>query len=221
MELKKNPNVDYRKKYVLFFNIGLVLSLSLVITAFEWESVERMSVVDFGTTTITDEILMVPITEQKPPPKPKPKQITLIEVPDDKEIDVDDVPFSIDIANDDVIEDIAFVAPPDEKVEEVHDFVETMPSFEGGISEFYKFVSGHLKYPAKARRMQIEGKVFVHFVVDKDGSLSDIKVVRGIGGGCDDEVLRIVSMSPKWNPGKQRGRPVRVRMMLPISFRLN
>ena len=95
-----------------------------------------------------------------------------------------------------------------------------MPSFEGGIIEFYKFVGKHLKYPAQARRMGIEGKVYVHFVVSKDGSLSDIKVVKGIGAGCDEEVLRIINMSPKWNPGKQRGNPVRVRMMMPITFKL-
>ena len=102
----------------------------------------------------------------------------------------------------------------------IHDIVESMPSFEGGITEFYKFVGNNLKYPAQARRMGIEGKVFVHFIIDKDGSLSDIKVVRGIGAGCDEEVVRIVQKSPKWNPGKQRGRPVRVRMMLPITFKL-
>ncbi len=220
MELKKNPNVDYKGKYVLFFNIGLVLSLLLVITAFEWESISTESVVDLDNYTITDELLLLPNTRHEPPPKPKPKQITLIEVPDDKEIDVDEVAFSFDIANDDVIEEVAFAPPPDEEVEIVHEMVETMPSFDGGIREFYKFVAENLKYPAQARRIGIEGKVFVQFIIDKDGSLSDIKVVRGIGGGCDEEVLRIVNMSPRWNPGKQRGVPVKVRMMLPISFKL-
>lgn len=220
MELKKNPNVDYQRKYVLFFNIGLVISLLLMISAFEWQSVERMSIVDLGVTTISDEILLLPNTVHEPPPKPKPNQITLIEVPDDQDIEVEDLPFLLDIVNDDVIEDVVFAPPLDDEVEVVHEIVETMPSFEGGFGEFYKFVSENLKYPSQARRMQIEGKVFVHFIVDKDGSLSDIKVVRGIGGGCDEEVLRIINMSPKWNPGKQRGRPVKVRMMLPISFML-
>ena len=96
-----------------------------------------------------------------------------------------------------------------------------MPSFVGGLEQFYKFVGKNLKYPAQARRLGIEGKVFVHFVVDRDGSLSDIKVVKGIGAGCDAEVERIIHKSPKWNPGKQRGEPVRVRMMMPITFRLN
>lgn len=223
MELKKNPKLDYRKKSALFFNIGLVLSLSLIISAFEWKFVENVSTVDFGESLSMDELMIVPITEQPPPPKPQLKQIKLIEVANEIEIDVEDIIVTYDMAEVDIIEDIIpdLGKPEDEIVDVVHDIVQTMPSFEGGISEFYKFVSKNLKYPAQARRMGIEGKVFVYFVVDKDGSLSDIKVVKGIGAGCDEEVLRITNLSPKWNPGKQRGVPVRVRMMMPITFRLN
>ena len=135
---------------------------------------------------------------------------------------MEDIQYSFDAGEIDKIEDVVLDQgePKDEIVDVIHDIVESMPSFEGGIAEFYKFVGNNLKYPAQARRMGIEGKVFVHFIIDKDGSLSDIKVVRGIGAGCDEEVVRIVQMSPKWNPGKQRGRPVRVRMMLPITFKL-
>ena len=222
MELKKNPKLDYRKKSALFFNIGLVLSLLMVISAFEWKFVEIVSSVDFNDNFIDDEIIEIPITEQKLPPKPQLKQITLIEIEDDKDIEVDDIQYSFDAGEIDKIEDVVLDLgePKDELVDVIHDIVESMPSFEGGIAEFYKFVGNNLKYPAQARRMGIEGKVFVHFVIDKDGSLSDIKVVRGIGAGCDEEVVRIVQKSPKWNPGKQRGRPVRVRMMLPITFKL-
>lgn len=223
MELKKNPKLDYRKKSVLFFNIGLVLSLSLVISAFEWKFAEKVSFVDLGDGFSGDEPITIPITVQKPPPKPQLKQITLIEVDNEEEIDVEEITYSLDAVEVDKIEAIVHNMGEleDEKVDVPHDIVETMPSFEGGIGEFYKFVSKHLKYPAQARRMGIEGKVYVYFVVDRDGSLSDIEVVKGIGAGCDEEVLRITKLSPKWNPGKQRGEPVRVRMMLPITFRLN
>lgn len=221
MEEKKNPKLDYRKKSALFFNIGLVVSLLIVISAFEWKVVDNISVVDFGKGLSGDELINIPITIHKPPPKPQLKQITLIEVEDNKEIEVEDITFSFDAAEVDKIEVIiAMDEPKDEEVDVIQDIVETMPSFEGGITEFYKFVSKHLKYPAQARRMGIEGKVFVHFVVDRDGSLSNIKVVKGIGAGCDVEVLRIINKSPNWNPGKQRGVPVRVRMMLPITFKL-
>ncbi|MCK5104802.1 MAG: energy transducer TonB [Cyclobacteriaceae bacterium] len=221
MELKKNPKLDYRKKSALFFNVGLVLSLLMVISAFEWKFVESISVVAFGKSLPGDEIITIPITEHKPPLKPPLKQIMVIDIVDD-DIEIEKIDVDFDAIEVDVIEDVisSFDDMKEEDVDVVHDIVESMPSFEGGISEFYKFVGKNLKYPAQARRMGIEGKVFVHFVVDKDGSLSDIKVVRGIGAGCDAEVLRIIHKSPKWNPGKQRGRPVRVRMMLPITFKL-
>lgn len=220
MELKKNPNLDYQKKYVLFFNIGLVMSLLFVISAFEWKIEKKYSSVDLIDNPYGDEIVIIPITHIKPPPKPKIKQITLIEI--DNDTDVEDIEIDFDLIEIDVIEDIIanIEEPPEEVVEEVINFAETIPSFPGGLSEFYKFVRKNLKYPTQARRLQIEGKVFVHFVVDKNGRLSDIKIVKGIGTGCDKEVLRIINISPNWNPGKQRGLPVKVRMMMPITFRL-
>ena len=212
--------MDYRKKSALFFNIGLVLSLLIVISAFEWKFVETTAMVFAPTTFIGEETELIEITEINPP-KPKIKVFTLIEVEEDEVIDIEDIEVDFDAIEVDKIEDIVAPLEPDiEIADEIISIAETMPSFEGGITEFYKFIGKHLKYPAQARRMNIEGKVFVYFVVDKDGSLSDIKVVRGIGAGCDVEVLRIINKSPKWNPGKQRGVPVRVRMMLPITFKL-
>lgn len=221
MELKKNPSLDDRKKYALFFNIGLVLSLLAVITAFEWKVPEQQILVDLpGTVSFGPEI-SPPITEITPP-KPKVQVFHLVEKKDDELIEKPKIDYQIVMGEPDVpdVPDDLFDEPADEPVDEIVSFAETMPSFEGGLSEFYKFVGTHLKYPAQARRMGIEGKVFVYFVVDKDGSLSDVKIVRGIGAGCDDEVLRIVGISPRWHPGKQRGVPVRVRMMLPITFKL-
>ncbi len=219
MESKKNPKLDYRKKSGLFFNIGLVLSLLFVISAFEWKFAQPLSEVGNDFIQSFDVMLDVPVTEQKIEP-PKPKVVpNIIEVLEDDPIKVDDINYTwdqFDMA--DIEEEIFEEKMPEEAAEEIYDFVQTRPSFDGGLREFYKFVGKNLKYPDKARRMGIEGKVYVHFVIDKDGSLSDIKIVRGIGAGCDEEVMRIINMSPKWNPGKQRGNPVRVRMMLPISF---
>lgn len=220
MELKKNPMLDYRKKSGLFFNIGLVISLLFVISAFEWKLVMQQPHVDLGSNFIPEDPVMITPTVHPPAKKPVVQQISVIEIVDD-EIDVPALEIQIAIDQDPVIKTVNPVEGlPDEHVDVVHDLVETMPSFDGGLGEFYKFVSKNLKYPPQARRMGIEGKVFVHFVVDKDGSLVDIKIVRGIGAGCDKEVMRIVKMSPKWNPGKQRGNPVKVRMMLPITFKL-
>jgi len=221
MELKKNPKVDYRKKSGLFFNIGLMMSLLFVISAFEWKFMEPVSEVGDEFIQAFDEILEVPVTEIKANP-PKPKVVPeIIEVDKDEEIVVEDIDFTFDSDEIALIEEVIYEEePPEEEPDEIPYIVETMPSYVGGISEFYKFVSKNLKYPAQARRMGIEGKVFVHFIVDKNGSLSDIKIMRGIGAGCDQEVLRIIRKSPKWNPGKQRGVPVKVRMMLPITFKL-
>lgn len=220
MELKKNPRLDYRKKYALFFNIGLVASLLIVISAFELKFEEQVSTVEFEGCLFPEDMLSPPVTEITPP-KPKVQVITVNEVPDEIEIDEEEFEAVIVFEEEELPEVTEVIFEEKEEiVEEAIYIAETMPSFEGGYAEFYKFVSKHLKYPSTARRMQIEGKVFVHFVVEKDGSLGDINIAKGIGAGCDEEVLRIVGMSPNWKPGKQQGRPVRVHMMLPITFRL-
>ena len=109
---------------------------------------------------------------------------------------------------------------PEEEVEEIFTIVEDQPEFPGGIGAFYKYVATNLRYPAQARRMGIAGKVFVQFVVEKDGRLTDVQILKGIGAGCDEEALRVIKKSKAWKPGRQRGRPVKVRMIIPINFRL-
>ncbi len=94
-----------------------------------------------------------------------------------------------------------------------------LPSFRGGVKAFGKFMSENLKYPDKAMQEKIQGKVFCEFVIEKDGSLSNLKIIKGIGGGCDEETIRVLSLSPKWEPGIQNGKPVRVSYSLPITFR--
>jgi protein TonB len=90
----------------------------------------------------------------------------------------------------------------------------------GGMPAFYEFVGKKLKYPAQARRMGVEGKVFVEFVIERDGTITDVKAIKGIGAGCDEEAVRVLQSAPKWKAGKQRGKPVRQRMVLPIAFKL-
>lgn len=102
-----------------------------------------------------------------------------------------------------------------------YEMVEQPPEPEGGMSAFYMYISRNLKYPDQARKSQIEGKVFVAFIVDADGSLTDIKILRGLAGGFDEEALKVIQNAPKWKPGRQQNRPVRVQMILPIVFRLN
>ena len=119
-----------------------------------------------------------------------------------------------------------YVAPPvveEETVaeEEIFQIVEEMPGPVGGDEAFYQYLAENIRYPVVAMESGISGRVYVTFVVEKDGSITDVKVLRGIGGGCDEEAVRVVKAMPKWKPGKQRGRPVRVLYRVPINFTLN
>jgi protein TonB len=169
-----------------------------------------------------EDVMEIPPTEQPPPPPPKIQQPESIEVPDEEEIEEEiEVDLDVEITEETVVEDIVFDEPVEEEVaEEIFTIVEDQPQPKGGMAAFYEYIGKKLKYPAQARRMGIEGKVFVEFVVDKDGTITDVKAIKGIGAGCDEEAIRVIQASPKWNAGKQRGRPVKVRMILPITFKL-
>ena len=223
MELKKNPKNDLSRMSGLFLNIGLSISLLLVIVAFEWRTYDNSGLLDLGMVQDDFEDLMeIPPTEQPPPPPPKIQLPEIIEVPDEEEIEEEiEVELDLEVTEEEVVEDFVFEEAPEEEVDEVFTIVEDQPAFPGGNAAFYKFVASNMTYPAQARRMGIEGRVFVQFVVDKDGSVTEVKAVKGIGAGCDREAERVLNSSPKWTPGKQRGRSVKVRMVLPIIFKLN
>ncbi len=224
MELKKNPEVDLRKKSNLFMSIGLMISFMLINTAFEWKSLEvNKMIFPEMLTDDSEELQDIQITIHPPPPPPQVTPPEIMEVPDDEIIkDVIDIDLDTETMLDDKILDVIYEdSPKEEPTDKVHIVVEEQPAPIGGTKAFYEYISKHVKYPAQARRMGIEGKVFVTFVVERDGSLTDITVLKGIGAGCDQEALRVLSGAPKWKPGKQRGIPVKVRMQLPIFFKLN
>lgn len=224
MELKKNPKADLTQKSSLFMNIGLTVSLLLTIVAFEWKTYDDGDLMDLGQIDDDfEDIMEIPPTEQPPPPPPKIQLPEIIEVPDEEEIEEEiEVELDVEVTEETVIEDIVFDdAPAEEEVEEVFTIVEDPAEFPGGMQAFYKFVGDNMKYPAQARRMGIEGRVYVQFVVDKQGNVTEVTAVKGIGAGCDEEAERVLRMSPQFKPGKQRGRPVKQRMVLPIIFRLS
>ncbi len=222
MELKKNPKADLNKKYGMFLNLGLSISLILVIAAFEWPTFDDSGLVDLGQVNDDfEDIMEIPPTEQPPPPPPKIQLPEIIEVPDEEEIEEEiELDLDVEVTEETVIEDVVF-EPEEEEVEQVFTIVEDQPEFPGGLQAFYKFVGDNMKYPSQARRMGIEGRVYVQFVVDKDGNVTEVEAVKGIGAGCDEEAARVLRGSPKFKPGKQRGRPVKVRMVLPIIFKLS
>jgi protein TonB len=221
MEIKKYPKYDLENYHQLFLNIGLIVALTAVIIAFEWRTYDRGAGMDLGVIEDNfEDLLEIPPTEQPPPPPPVIQQPEIIEVPDEEEIEEEiEIELDVEFEEELVVEELIF-EEPEEEVEEIFTIVEDQPEFPGGIGAFYKYVATNLRYPAQARRMGIAGKVFVQFVVEKDGRLTDVQILKGIGAGCDEEALRVIKKSKAWKPGRQRGRPVKVRMIIPINFRL-
>ncbi|MEQ9168097.1 MAG: TonB family protein [Fulvivirga sp.] len=221
MEKRKNPEKELRNKSGLFFQIGLLITMMVCVSAFEYRA-RTGPIVEIPLEGTQIDPILPPITIQDPPPPPpKPKFMKPVEVSNDEPLE--EIPPEVVIPTDEPIDVPPILEePPVEKAPE-GDFtiVEDMPEPDGGIAGFYKYVQKNLKYPSQARRMSIEGKVYVQFVIDEKGELVDIAVIKGIGAGCDEEVLRIMEKAPKWKPGKQRGVPVRVKQVLPIEFRLN
>ena len=138
------------------------------------------------------------------------------------DVEVEDIEINADVDQNEVIEE--YVAPEVEEEEvveaEVFTIVEEMPEYPGGLNKLTDYLSKNIKYPQMARESGIQGRVFVNFVVEPDGSVSNVNVMRSLGGGCDEEAVRVVKAMPKWKPGRQRGKAVRVSYILPIVFKL-
>ena len=225
MEEKKSPKANLENKKLMFIQIGLIISLLIAWLAFEHKSYDKR---ELDASLLNREVVldeeMVEITkqeEQKPQPVEVPKQTTQLEIVEN-EVETEDLNINAEVDQTEVIEE--YVAPEvveEEVVEqEIFQIVEEMPSFPGGEAELMKYVGSHIKYPQIARETGIQGRVFVGFVVEPDGSISNVKLLRGIGGGCDEEAMRVIKSLPKWKPGKQRGKAVRVSYMLPVNFKL-
>jgi protein TonB len=224
METKKTNEADLERKSPLFFSIGLVLTMSMVVYAFEKKNYDNGTI---DLTPNTDEFIPmadIPITEQTPPRPPVVKPIEIVEVPNDKDMEKD-INIVID-ANLPPEGNEGFILEPEEAPiektddDEIFRRVEESAIPNGGLSAFYKYVADKIKYPVQAQRMEIQGRVFVEFVIGKDGSISEVRAVKGIGAGCDEEAVRIIQNAPAWMPGKQRGKPVKQRIVLPITFKL-
>ena len=226
MEEKKSPKADLENKRLIFTEIGLVIGLALMLVAFEWKSYEKtvIEVTSRQVENVSEDI--IPITEQKvkPPPPAPVKQVVKINIVEDN-VTVDD-DISIDAEANQNTEVQEYIAPvrsdEEESAEEAQIFmvVESMPEYPGGEAALYAYLAANIKYPQMAKESGIQGRVFVTFVVERDGRVTDVRVLRGIGGGCDEEAIRVVENMPKWTPGKQRGKSVRVQYNLPVKFTL-
>jgi protein TonB len=225
MIAKKSFSADLERFHYLFLSFGLVVSMSLVIVAFEWKFYDDGSLVKLdGTNDSFEELLDIPITEQPPPPPPtKSEFIELTEIPDEEVID-QEINFKIDMefSEEMLVEQMDFKAEEvfEDEAEEIFVIVEKPPAPDGGYEKFYEFIYSEIKYPRGALLNRVAGKVFVQFVVNKEGELAEFQIAKGVGFGCDEEAIRVLKKSPNWVAGKQRGIPVNVRMILPIYFEI-
>tara|TARA_B100000902_G_scaffold103722_1_gene105962 strand:+ start:1254 stop:1907 length:654 start_codon:yes stop_codon:yes gene_type:complete len=217
MEPKKNPEISLENKKGLFFQIGLIVTLLIVLFAFEWKSYEKVDY-NLGQLNLDDlEEEIIPITKQEvkppPPPPPPPEVIEIVEdeVEIEEELEIEDTESDEDIA----------IEIEEESDDEFFMVVENMPEFPGGDLGLMKYIQKNVKYPPIAKEYNITGKVYVSFIVDKSGSVTNVKIVRGVDKNLDAEALRVVKSLPKYKPGKQRGKPVRVMFTIPINFTLN
>ncbi len=237
--LKKYPEADTNRMSSAYTLAGLAISIVFVLYGFALHE-KPQEIMDLGDVFVPDEIEQLPPpSQQKPPPPPPPPPPPQLEVVEDEEV-LEDEPeiMEQEIEEDTEVENIPEEVPMpveeeeeivveqvEEKPEEPEIFtiVEDMPEFPGGQKELFSFIGKNVKYPPMARENGIEGTVYVGFVVMENGAIENVQIKRGLAGGgagCDEEAIRVVKAMPKWNPGKQRGKPVRVAFTLPIRFKL-
>ena len=229
MEIKKSPKANLENKKFLFMEIGLIAALLMVLGAFEWSTTETsVSILEEETAVVIEEE-QVPITqeEQLPPPEvPKePVMSDIIDIVDD-DIKVEDN-FLLSTEDDASlgveIRDYVVEQEEEEEVEEEVPFaiVEQKPTFQGGdANTFTKWVFSKIVYPEIAKENGVQGRVTLQFTIETDGSVKNVKVLRGVDSSLDKEAIRVVSSSPKWKPGMQRNKPVRVKYTFPVVFQL-
>ena len=201
MEIKKSPKADLRNKRGLLLEIGLVISLCLVIGAFAYTPKERkIEKMDLQAAIVEEEIVEITRQDQKPPEPPKRVEVK-------------------------VIADLLQVVTNDTKITTEVDFAEfdeTMPSFQGGdLNTFRNWVQQNVKFPQIALENGIQGRVVLSFVIEKDGRLTNIQVLQTPDRSLSEEAIRVLNKSPKWSPGKQRNQVVRVKYTLPVDFRVH
>lgn len=228
MEIKKSPKADLEGKRSTWLLIGYVIVLAIMFVAFEWT--ERDVKIDMSQA-ITDLVIeeeMIPITEQEeqivtpPPVAPPPVAETLTIVEDTEDVVETDIASSEDTGQQVEIKYVPVAVEEEEPEEQtIFEVVETMPEFpNGGMAGLMQYLSKNIKYPTIAQENGTQGRVTVQFVVNKDGSIVDAKVLRGVDPYLDKEAIRVVNSMPKWKPGMQRGKPVRVKYTIPVMFRL-
>lgn len=221
---KKSKKADLESKRGLFFQIGLAISMGLVLLAFEYGGAVKEAKILTDNSHYSDELEeLIPQTMEKKelPPPPIPKVVDFIEIVDNLEDDLPEFEIDTEIDEGEGIEQVLIVE------EEVEDdtaipmaLLQNPPEFPGGIPGLMRYISKHVKYPTIAVENGIKGTVYVNFIVNKKGDVVDVTLLRGTDSMLDREALKVVSNLPKWKPGSQNGRKVNVSYQVPIKFHL-
>ena len=227
MEIKKSPKADLENKKMMAVLIGLVMALGIMYIAFEWSQNEITVYEEAlqGPVEIDEEMVEVTFREETPPPPPPPQPETILsDIIDiqDNEAEVETTDFNSEDDADARVEIQAPIAPPEEEEEEqkIHVRVEKVPEFPGGLEALNRYLVRNIKYPLLAQENGIQGRVVCQFVVNTDGSIVDIEVVRGVEESLDKEAVRVIKSMPKWIPGRHGGKAVRVKFTQMIRFKL-
>lgn len=221
---KKSEKANLENKKAIFFQIGLIISLSIALFAFEWKTYDKSTSEIITTTSQFDPIDLPPITQiDKPEPKIEKVSLSVIrEVSNTTEV-AEIETISSEFIEDEVVTYTPVTNNTETEVEDPNVFilVENQPEFIGGEKALFDYLAGSIKYPTIAREAGIQGTVYISFIVEKDGSISNVTVARGISGGCDEEAVRVIKSMPNWKAGLQRNKPVRVQFNVPIKFTLS
>lgn len=230
MEIKKSPKADLEGKRSTWLLIGYVITLAVMFVAFEWSERDVQIDMSQGVADVVFEEEIIPITEQEqpeevtpPPVEAPPVQMTeeFTIVDDDTEVQEVNIASSEELGQQVEIKYVPQEIEEEEPEEQtIFEVVEEAPEFPGGMTALMQFLSKNIKYPTIAQENGTQGRVTVQFVVNRDGSIVDVKVLRGVDPYLDKEAIRVISSMPKWIPGKQRGKPVRVKYTVPVMFRL-
>ena len=228
MEIKKSEKADLEKGKTTALLIGFVMVIALLFVAIEWTQRDKeidISGIVVAEVSLEEEMIPITLPERKTVPPP-PQSVTVAEIIEIVEDDAEIAEVTIASAEDQTeyidvkaVEHVIVEAEPQEDAP--FQVVEKMPEFPGGTAALMKYLKDNIQYPSVCRENNIQGRVLLSFVVNKDGSIVDIEVVRGINPYLDKEAARVISTMPRWQPGEQRGKTVRVKFSLPVNFRLN
>jgi len=226
METKKSKRADLEPKKSIFLQIGIVVALGLTLAAFEWETPVKQIVVTDNWETVGEDFIIKNTVIEDTKPAPKPVSAPVINIVDNNDPVDNFVEIDLGINPEDEIP--VYTPPASIKLKDEVSFaddtpfvsVQNMPEYPGGISALQAFLASKIDYPETASQSGIEGTVYVNFVVERDGTVSNIKTLRGINDDCNEEAERVIGMFPKWKPGNQQGKAVRVSFTIPVSFKL-